>query len=664
MTIKAPRDYQRDAIDAVIEGFKLFDRGQLILPCGAGKTLTSLWITQEIGANKALVVVPSLSLLKQIKDEWVKEGNDFPRLCVCSEKDIDTNDSIMIKTSEIDSSVTTDPDTIRNFMSDNEKFVIYSTYQSLDKIRLALVDTDLKFDLAICDEAHRCAGSRDKISKYIYTHNNKSINIGKRLYMTATPKVFSLRSQKSKTIYCMKNKKIFGDVFYKMSFGEAIQKDILVDYKIVAIAADINEIESDQLHKIRYYNNYALEKFMKEADVSHVITFHSSVKNANEFKEDHQKISKIPIHHVNGKQTSTNRRKILSIFEKEKKSIITNSRCLTEGVDVPSIDAVYFCDPKNSKIDIIQSAGRALRKSSKKDNKIGYIIVPIFHSPKSSLEEEIKESSFSNLISVIRALSEEDTNSTYFENKNHNEKNHSLPKNLILHGFENSNNFSEKIKEKIYFEIIERLSNTKSVDKYSFEEANKLIKKYNIKNAKEYKEFLKIGKLPREFPSSPDTSYKYEGWLTWSSFLGTKRIHASKRAKMLPTYEKSMDIVRNLNIKSSEKYKKYLLEGKFPIEMPTSPENFYKNKGWVDWATFVGKEKRPERFTYDELKKIVQESNISSTIEYEEFRKNHPDKDKMPFTPSKFYSRKGNWVSTKDLLGIKIYKHLPKKTIP
>lgn len=662
MSKKTPRSYQKEAISAVLEGFETESRGQLILPCGAGKTLVALWIKERMGSLSTLVVVPSLSLLRQIKDEWVKEGENIPRLCVCSEKDMDHKDSLSYSLSEIDGTATIDPKLISRFCKENKRFIIYSTYQSLDKIRMATKGTDIKFDLAICDEAHRCAGGRSTLSKFLYIHNNNDIPADKRLYMTATQRVFSEGNQESNTAYCMTNEKIFGKVFYYMSFGEAIDKKILVDYRIIAVTLDCKEIknisnnENGEYSKLRFYNNHALEVFMKEHNASHVVSFHSSIKKASDFKIDHEIISETPIHHVNGTQTSTERKQILSQFENEKKSIITNSRCLTEGIDVPAIDAVYFCDPKNSKLDILQAVGRALRRADDKRKEIGYIVVPLFHSPGNSLEEEIKSSSFSNLISVIRAINFDDSkiDGVCFNGSNDFEKGLSFPRNLIFHG--GANILNEEIKKKISFDIIEKMSFPGSIEKYSLKEAGKLIKKYKLKSSKQYKDSLKTGMIIRKFPYCPDEAYKNQGWISWANFLGTGRIHANKRANMLVPYETAIDIVRNLNIKSAAQYRKYADDKKFPCEMPITPSNFYKDQGWVDWPTFLGTIRKPECFTYDELKKIVQNANILSGVEYEKFRENHPEKNRMPFNPIRFYTKKGTWVSSKDLLGISKFK--------
>ena len=406
--IKDPHPHQQSAIEDVINGFKKSDRGQLILPCGAGKTLVSMWIREQLGARHTLVLVPSLALLRQIKKEWSENINRYvPYLCVCSEKDIDTEeDSLVTYIYEVSGSgrVCTNSKEISIFLSNHEETIIYSTYQSFKIICDSVKNSNFVFDLAICDEAHKTSGS--KLSNFGLIHLDTNILVKKRLYMTATPRVLSdgLKSELNEgvlnCIYDMSNQFVFGPIFHRMSFKRAIDENILVDYRIVAIG--INDEEIQKVIKQRKYtsdnetidevaNNYALERFMQTHDATHAITFHSSVKKAKEFQARHRRIyPETATYHVNGELPTNERNVFLKEFENSTKSIMTNARCLTEGVDVPAIDVVYFCDPKNSKIDIVQATGRALRKSKHKNKQLGYVLVPIFHNKKESLNDELK----------------------------------------------------------------------------------------------------------------------------------------------------------------------------------------------------------------------------------------------------------------------------------
>jgi predicted helicase len=214
-----PKVHQKDAIDKTVEHFKENSRGQLILPCGAGKTLTALWIKESLKSRNTLVLVPSLALLKQIKNDWAEQKNDpYQYVCVCSDKDIDSNekDSLVMHTYEIDSKVLSKPENIYAFLSssNNTAKVIFSTYQSLDKIIEAIRNHPFKFDLVICDEAHRTAGAKTGLFSLI--HDNKNIPADKRLYMTATPRVTSTTLKNKigddiELLYDMSNFVVYGN---------------------------------------------------------------------------------------------------------------------------------------------------------------------------------------------------------------------------------------------------------------------------------------------------------------------------------------------------------------------------------------------------------------------------------------------------------------------
>jgi len=424
-TFFKPKLHQQSAIDECVQWFTEGEesRGQLILPCGAGKTFTALWIKEELKSLKTLVLVPSLALLRQIKNEWSKQRKTkYQYLCVCSERDIDKDntDSIVTHTYEIGGNVTTEPNEILSFLNQdlNEK-VIFSTYQSLPRIIESIQNTEISFDFVFCDEAHKTAG----ISKGVFglVHDNVKVPAKRRLYATATPRIVKESLKKKlgddlKYTHDMNDPEKFGEEFYRMSFKDAIDEDILVDYKIVAIG--VNDLQLATYIQERKFvdnnisldevaNNYALDFVMNKYSANHGLTFHSRVKLAKEFASRHSKLfKKTTSFSVDGTQSTSIRNQILNEFKTSTKAIISNARCLTEGVDVPTIDLVYFSDPKNSKVDIIQAVGRALRK--KEGKKLGYIVIPIYHTNNDEVENSISQGSFKNLLQVIRSLCDQD----------------------------------------------------------------------------------------------------------------------------------------------------------------------------------------------------------------------------------------------------------------
>ncbi len=422
----SPKKHQQTAIQNSVEYYKKNDRGTLILPCGAGKTLTSLWIKEALNANSSLVVLPSLSLLRQFKNEWKSQTKTpFDYICVCSDQDIDNDDdSIKTKSYQVDIKVSNKPEEIKSFLEKEEQKIIFSTYQSLDKVRDAIKDSDLFFDFSVCDEAHRTAGVKIKNTKesnYTLIHNNNEIVVRNRLYMTATPRVSSVNAKnKAKDggiyLYCMDDENLFGKEVYRMSFAEAIEEDILVDYKIVAIGINQEEVSqylNDKRLQLPNYslddiaNNYAVEFVLDKYFLNHAITFHTRIKYAENFQSIHEEIfNNTTALSISGKNSSTERSLKINSFKNSPKAVISNAKCLTEGVDIPAIDAVFFCDPKKSKIDIVQAAGRALRKY--KGKKLGYIIIPTYHSKTQNKEDVVAGAAFQRLIEVIKAMADHD----------------------------------------------------------------------------------------------------------------------------------------------------------------------------------------------------------------------------------------------------------------
>lgn len=423
------REDQILTIEKVVEHFKTNDRGQLILPCGAGKTTTSLWIKEKLKSRSTLVLFPSLALLRQFKTEWAAQrSDDYIYINVCSEKDIDKSkdDSPVTHTYEISGEVTTSADRIKEFLeSEFENKIVFCTYQSSKVIQDALVQLPIFFfDLIICDEAHRTAGGA-KQNTFAIVHDPAKIRGKKRLYMTATPRVVSVQLKaklgQDYALLCdMSNPDIYGTEAFRMSFGEAINDKILVDYKIIGIGVTQKQVKqfieqrrfvTEEYDLKEIADNYALNLVMEKYSAFHAITFHSKVDFAKEFSKRHNSYFGPDVYsnHVSGKDKTSKRADILRRFKNNNKGVVSNARCLTEGVDVPIIDLIYFCDPKNSKIDIVQASGRALRKDRHGNKTIGYIVVPIFHHIDEDIEKEIeKKPYFQNLVQVVRSLCDQD----------------------------------------------------------------------------------------------------------------------------------------------------------------------------------------------------------------------------------------------------------------
>jgi superfamily II DNA or RNA helicase len=429
----SPRPHQIEAINSAINHFKTNNLGQMIHACGTGKTLTSLWIKEELKPKNTIVYVPSLSLLKQTLEEWTKhKSSDFSIKCVCSDQSVSTTarelDETIVDVTELGVPVTTNSKEIVEFLKSSEKDkIIFSTYQSAPVILEAIKSlSNFSFDFGVYDEAHRTASK----SEHLFT---KSLNtpVQKKLFMTATPKLYAphlkSRAKEEDILLCsMDDATIYGEIFHEIKFGEAIKLNLLSDYKIKVITVANDEIKelidrrywidllgkeitADELAKV-----WALLKSFNKAN--HVISFHSRISRAKEFQslvektiellKNHKKETEdVKIYHISGEYPTYQRSKILSEFIAQKKSLVTNARCLTEGVDVPAIDGVYFVDPKQNIIDIVQAVGRAIRK---KLTRYGYIIIPVFIKEDTNAEKIIESSAFKQVWDVVEAMKDQD----------------------------------------------------------------------------------------------------------------------------------------------------------------------------------------------------------------------------------------------------------------
>lgn len=440
-----PRDYQEVIINDVVNGFEVHNRGKIICACGTGKTLTAMWIKETLKSKKTLFVVPSLALVRQTLVEWKKQCNiPFSHLVVCSDQTINNlQDEITLEESSSSNiPVTTDANAVKDFLLNIDgDYVVFSTYQSLDCIMSALMMIpEFQFDLAFFDEAHRTAGTNDS-AMFSIGLEDEYININKRLFMTATervvtPRVKQLASEQDYTIFSMDDVNTYGPVFSRLDFGMAIEKNIINDYKVILSVINdsdiknlLNEksISSDGLTSLNTditLKQLILAKAFSDLSVKKVITYHSTVKQAREFVYgsnsnypfdaildnvmNTDQISKY-FSHVNGTMSSAVRTSIFDNFKKNSISIMSNASCLTEGVDIPIIDAVYFVEPKSSMINIIQAIGRALRKSPEKANEFSYIIIPVLIDDSINNFTQINPQKFDTLHMVIQALRDQDS---------------------------------------------------------------------------------------------------------------------------------------------------------------------------------------------------------------------------------------------------------------
>lgn len=444
-----PLDHQKEAIDAAIAHYETdkANRGKLIMACGTGKTFTSLKIVEEITEGEGLVLflVPSIALLGQTLEEWLTHTEHLINpICICSDPEVSkrknkNEDTDSFSVVDLALPASTDTDTIikqlEQATTDSGITVVFSTYQSIDVIARAQKAYQKKFgigqgifDLIVCDEAHRTTGvtlSNEDESAFVKVHNNDFIQGRKRMYMTATPRLYHDDAKKkavdNDTVLCsMDDTSLYGEEFYHIGFGKAVSKGLLSDYKVLILTVNENdmttsaqnmvangqtEIPAGEVNKLIGCIN-ALSKeivgddgtvkasdpepmctavaFCQNIEVSKKITNTFNQMNDLYYKElpdeQQQKMVVVESDHIDGTMTATTRGQKLSWMKSVPKAsmqcrILTNVRCLSEGVDVPSLDAVMFLSARNSQVDVVQSVGRVMRRAPGK--KYGYIIIPI-----------------------------------------------------------------------------------------------------------------------------------------------------------------------------------------------------------------------------------------------------------------------------------------------
>ena len=416
------REHQKKALENVIKGFESGERGKLIMACGTGKTFTSLKIAEQVGGT-ILFLAPSISLVSQTFNEWINQSNiPVSSIIVCSDISIKAEESDDIHTYDLACPPTTDPETLAKVASvefqPNKLNVIFCTYQSIQVVIDAQEKGLPEFDLVVCDEAHRTTGvtlSDREDSHFTRIHNGDLLKAKRRLYMTATPKIYadsmvSKANQEDAEVFSMDDELLYGPEFHRLGFGEAVEKGLLSDYKVMVLGVEEayaskflqqdNElqIDDDEIKIIGCWNGLSkklIEGHNEGNPMRRAVAFSRSIKDSKNFKDLFSKTVKrfveqsgqegdlleCEVDHVDGKMSSLERQAKLKWLKADTSQegnvcrILSNAKCLSEGVDVPTLDAVLFLNPRNSMVDVVQSVGRAMRKAEGK--QYGYIIIPI-----------------------------------------------------------------------------------------------------------------------------------------------------------------------------------------------------------------------------------------------------------------------------------------------
>lgn len=444
------RPHQKSAHDAVVKGLADAERGKLILACGTGKTFTSLRIAETLAGKgkKVLFLVPSLALLSQTLNEWTQQAKlPLRNFAVCSDSDIgkqkiSEDDRVVAIRSELDFPSTTNAkslaNSIKSLHDDEHMTVVYSTYHSINVLSDAQMSYNIgEFDLIICDEAHRTTGATfdgEDESNFVMVHNDDHIMAKKRLYMTATPRIYSedAKATDGVAVVSMDNEKLFGRELFVLNFSTAVSLGLLVDYKVIVLSVEESAInrrlqsmlkdDSNQLNVndaakiVGCWKALSKQGLEGQGDPMQRAVAFCQVINTDYKGKKHKVSSKLisemfgdvveayqqaeiaalleadenavisksltlscKSEHVDGSMNASKKQEKLDWLKQDLEDntchILSNVRCLSEGVDVPALDAVMFMTPRQSQVDVVQSVGRVMRKAPGKTQ--GYVILPV-----------------------------------------------------------------------------------------------------------------------------------------------------------------------------------------------------------------------------------------------------------------------------------------------
>ena len=695
LTPYSPRKHQVNAIQDGLKHFKVgkATRGKLIMPCGTGKSLTAWFLSQALGSKRVVIAVPSLSLVKQTLGVWTREAYHnnvaVDWICVCSDETAGRveQDDAAIKVKDLGVPCLTSPDEIAKWLKKEHKgiTVVFTTYQSGQVLATAARKAKYAFDLGIMDEAHKTVGDGDKLfSHLIHDHN---IEIRQRVFMTATERRFSGSSDK---ILSMDDPEVYGETFHLLTFKKAMEvvegeRPILCDYNVITIGVSRQEVkeliqknlfvrpdsgkwdedmEADMLAAM-----VALRKAMQEYPIKHAVSFHGSIKRAEQFREyndsfteEFPSFGELSTFHVSGQTPTGTRSNIIKQFAKADRSLVTNARCLTEGVDVPSIDCVLFADPKKSKVDIVQAVGRALRPAPGK--KLGYVILPVLHDEDSG---ELKESgAFKEVIDMLATLASQDER--------------------IIDEFRAiSQGRMPAGSSRVRFEFGERISANIDIAQFTgelqikcwsrlaklswrpFEEAREFANSLGLNSTDDWREYCQ-GNLnitparPLDIPTNPNRTYEDSGWIGWGDWLRNGRV-ATYNKVFLP-FKEARAFVHSLGLKSGNQWEIYCKDGipeipEKPDFIPASPDKSYADKGWEGWGDWLGTgtiaNYNKQYLPFKEARAFVHSLGLKSGNQWGKYCKGEmpnlpPKPESIPVSANRTYATDG-WVSMGDWLG-------------
>ena len=463
---KEVRPHQQRALDDVFAGLAAHDRGKLIMACGTGKTFTALRTAEEIAGpgGRVLFTAPSISLIAQALREWGADAETPIRaFAVCSDQKVGKGDGDGAQSYDLPIPATTDPNRLAEAAvadAPDRLTVVFSTYQSMDVIRRAQDAGMPAFDLAVCDEAHRTTGyalEDEERSSFLLVHDAEAIRARKRIYMTATPRIYNPAAKRKAEaadafVASMDDEETFGPELHRLGFAESVEAELLSDYKVAILVMGEDQIAREYQQELGDSDGLKLGDVgrvigclngLAKLDPEHgqfsddpkpmqrAVAFSNTIKASQRFVEmvgalqnDEDRETRgiqAEARHVDGTSGVLLRARQLGwlgenmAFEGQC-HVLSNARCLTEGIDVPALDAVLFLQPRKSQIDVVQAVGRVMRRAEGK--KYGYIILPVVvpagDDPAAALD---RSSAYAHVWEVLQALRSHDERFEAWVNK-------------------------------------------------------------------------------------------------------------------------------------------------------------------------------------------------------------------------------------------------------
>ena len=484
----------------------------------------------------------------------------------------------------------------------------------------------------------------------------------------------------------MDDPQLYGETFELLSFKKALESKppILSDYKILTILVsqdDVaklieqnllvkpdkgrwdSDIEADMLASL-----VALRKAIKDHDIKHAVSFHSSIARAKAFKVNQdvfgkvfRRYGKLETFHVSGKTPTAVRSEQIDMFAASKRSLITNARCLTEGVDVPNIDCVLFADPKKSTVDIVQAIGRALRVA--KGKKFGYVLIPVLVDREQTDRKALQKKAFESVLIVLRALAANDERIVeYFRAISQGQRRIPGTKPFSIDVPEGVEIDVEDLVNSLELQLWSRLA---KLSWQPFFEARRFVQSLKLETAQEWRRYCKgelpgKGKLPEDIPANPYRVYGDQGWISMGDWLGTGAV--APQLRVYRPFQQARKSVHAFRLKSTPEWKKFCKgelpeKGILPKDIPSNPNLVYKDQGWMSWPDWFGTftSARGKFRTFKRARKFVRGLGLKGQSEWNQYCTGElPEKDRLPrdipSNPNAAYKNQG-WKNMGDWLG-------------